>query len=207
MLHAHAHRGLIGPNAVVQVANALRTACGEDLARAVFRRAQLERHLGAPPEEMVPEAEANLLQSALFDEVGEQRAREIAFDAGLRTGDYLLAHRIPKPAQAVLKALPSRLAGRILLKAIARHAWTFAGSGTFKFVPGHPIAVSIAHCPLCRDRHGVQPLCDYYAGTFEQLFRSLVHRRASVREVACEAVGGDTCRFEICWDKERQAGR
>ena len=49
-----------------------------------------------------------------------------------RTGDYLLAHRIPKPVQALLKRLPAPLAARVLLAAITRHAWTFAGSGRFE---------------------------------------------------------------------------
>jgi hypothetical protein len=63
-------------------------------------------------------------------------AAEVARSAGRRTADYLLAHRIPKPVQALLKALPARLAARVLLSAIARHAWTFAGSGVFSASTG-----------------------------------------------------------------------
>ena len=40
-------------------------------------------------------------------------------DAGRLTGDYLLRHRIPGAAQAVLKRLPRRYASRLLLRAIA----------------------------------------------------------------------------------------
>ncbi len=39
------------------------------------------------------------------------------------------------------------------------------------------------------------PLCDYYAATFERLFRALVHPRAVVVETACEACGADACRW------------
>ncbi|WP_235823343.1 4-vinyl reductase [Azohydromonas sediminis] len=43
------------------------------------------------------------------------------------------------------------------------------------------------------------PACDFYAATFERLFRALVHPRASVAETACEACGDDACRFEVRW--------
>jgi len=44
-----------------------------------------------------------------------------------------------------------------------------------------------------------RPVCDYYAATFEHLFRRLVHRDASVAETHCEARGDDACRFELRW--------
>jgi replicative DNA helicase len=43
------------------------------------------------------------------------------------------------------------------------------------------------------------PACDFYAATFERLFAVLVHARARVHEVACEACGDAECRFEIRW--------
>ena len=43
------------------------------------------------------------------------------------------------------------------------------------------------------------PACDFYAATFERLFRVLVHPAARVTETACEACGDDACQFEIEW--------
>ena len=40
---------------------------------------------------------------------------------------------------------------------------------------------------------------DYYAATFERLFRRSSHPRATVTEAACEACGAYACRFEIRW--------
>ena len=204
MAHASADAGFIGPNAIIRVAEALRDVMGEDATQSIFARAHLEPHLASPPTEMVPEADVGALQSALFAGLEEDEARKIGFDAGLRTGDYLLANRIPKPVQAILKILPPSLASRILLGAIKQNSWTFAGTGEFKVTNGRPVIVSIAHCPLCRGRHGAHPQCDFYAGTFQRLFQVLVSRNAFVREISCEATGGSSCAFEIAWAKPAQ---
>jgi len=198
---AHANAGLIGPNAIIRVAETLRERLGEETARDIFARASLEPRLLTPPESMVPETEVGALQTALFEGLPQADAKKIAFESGLRTGDYLLARRIPKFAQFVLKLLPPRLAARALLSAIGKNSWTFSGSGTFEAKPGYPVLVSIAHCPLCRGRHSDEPQCDFYAGTFQRLFETLVSRNTSVREIECEAVGGSACIFEIAWAK------
>ena len=201
MAHASAEAGRIGPNAIIRVAETLRDVLGEDTTRVIFARAHLEPHLAHLPTGMVPEEDVGALQTALFDELEEGEARKIAFEAGLRTGDYLLANRIPKPAQAVLKILPPALASRILLSTIKKHSWTFSGTGDFSVANGHPVVVSIAGCPICRGRHGAHPQCDYYAGTFQRLFEVLVSRNTSVRETRCEAMGDPSCSFEISWKK------
>ncbi len=113
MAHASAEAGRVGPNAIIRVAETLRDVLGEDTTRLIFARAHLEPHLAHPPTGMVPEEDVGALQTALFGGLEESEAKTIAFEAGLRTGDYLLANRIPKPAQAVLKVLPSSLASRI----------------------------------------------------------------------------------------------
>lgn len=194
--HGAAH---IGPNAIVQIAEALRHALGSAAARTVFGSAGLTHHLRHPPERMVPEHEVRRLHGALRHELGAADAARIAADAGRRTGDYLLAHRIPRPVQAVLRRLPAGLAARLLLRAVTRHAWTFAGSGRFQARAGHPVVLEIRDNPLCRDLRTEEPACAFYAATFERLFRVLVHPGARVRETACEARGDDACRFEIRW--------
>lgn len=194
----------IGPNAILQVAAALVTADGPERTRALFAAAGLKHHLDSPPERMVDEADVVRLHAELRDSHAPEACRRIARVAGLATGDYLLAHRIPVPAQRVLKALPASLASRALLAAIAKHAWTFAGSGTFRATPGPwwggaPVVVAIEHCPLCRGAIAPEPICDYYAATFERLYAVLVAPAASVREVRCHARGDTECAFEIVW--------
>jgi divinyl protochlorophyllide a 8-vinyl-reductase len=196
---ASATVGRIGPNAITRVAEALRPRVGDGPTAVIFSRAGLASYLARPPETMVAEAEVTRLHAVLRDVLGSADAREVAREAGRRTADYLLAHRIPKPVQALLERLPAGLATRVLLAAITRHAWTFAGSGRFSASAGHPVRLAIQGNPLCRGAQWAEPGCDFYAMCFEHLFRVLVHPDARVIETTCEACGADACRFEIRW--------
>ena len=189
----------IGPNAVTRLAEALRESVGEAAAALIFEQAGLARHLARPPQHMVPEAEVMRLHLQVRVALPRAQAREVTREAGVRTGRYLLAHRIPRAVQAMLRWLPPRLAARVLLGAISRHAWTFAGSGRFACrVAGQgPVELTLRDNPLCRGMRQLEPACDYYAATFETLFRALVHPHARVRETACEARGDALCRFEV----------
>jgi divinyl protochlorophyllide a 8-vinyl-reductase len=187
----------IGPNAIIRVAEALVARHGS--ARQCFEQAGLENYLAALPQEMVDEREVIALQRALRDRLGIAEARAVSRDAGLRTGDYLLANRIPKPAQLLLRLLPPGPASGILLGAVAKHAWTFSGSGDFSFETGRPVRVKIAGCPICRGALSDAPLCDFYTAAFERLFTTLVSRRTRVDEVQCQAMGADACVFEMRW--------
>ncbi|MCF7994672.1 MAG: bacteriochlorophyll 4-vinyl reductase [Chromatiaceae bacterium] len=187
----------IGPNAITRVAEALIAVRGS--ADAVFAAAGLTHHLADPPETMVDERDVTALQRALRAELDAETAAAIAHDAGLRTGDYLLAHRIPKPAQRILKLLPSGPASGMLLKAVGKHAWTFSGSGHFSYTIGRPVRVRIEDCPLCRGSQADAPICDFYRGAFERLFTTLVNRRTQVTETQCQAMGADACIFEMRW--------
>lgn len=196
---ASAVAGRIGPNAIIRVAEALEQARGRDAVEQLLTAAALEPYLQALPTEMVDEREVTRLQQTLRSQLGISEARRISWDAGLRTGDYLLANRIPKPVQALLKILPARLASRVLIDAIGRNAWTFVGSGRFEGQPGRPTRLSITDAPICRDARADEPLCDFYAGSFERLFSTLVHPAARVTEVACQATGAHSCVFEVRW--------
>lgn len=191
--------GCIGPNAITRPAEALRARFGEATTAELFAQASLGRHLAAPPEAMVAEAEVTALHRVLRARLADEDWRLVAWDAGTRTGDYLLAHRIPPPAQAILRLLPAGRAAPLLARAIARHAWTFCGSGAFSAEPGHPLRLCIAGGPLSRGAACEAPVCDYYVATFERLFRRLVSPRAWAREVACEAQGAPACVFELRW--------
>ncbi len=200
--------GRIGPNAITRVAETLPAFVGTNATWALFERAGLVNYLREPPDRMVDETEVTRLHGVLRASLGSTVAGRVAHGAGLRTAEYLLAHRIPKPVQALLKRLPAPLAARVLLSAIRRHAWTFAGSGVFTAracggvftaAAGRPVVLAIRGNPLCKGMTAGEPACDFYAATFERLFRVLVHANAKVVEVACEACGAAECRFEVRW--------
>ena len=191
----------VGPNAIIRVAEVLRELGEPDSLSLIFTAAGLAPYLDALPEEMVEEHEVTRLQEALRTHLGVAQARSVAHDAGLRTGDYLLANRIPKPVQRLLKLLPARLASWILIKAISRNAWTFVGSGRFAGTPGHPTELSVVDGPICRQAIAAEPICDFYTGSFERLFSTLVHPNARVTEVACQAMGAPRCVFEVRWSE------
>lgn len=187
----------IGPNAIWRVAEALRDGPGPEALTRVFERAGIAGYLDSLPQEMVDEREVTALHHALRDTLGIKEARQIGADAGRRTGDYLLAKRIPRPAQVVLKFLPGFLAGRVLLKAIERNAWTFAGSARFSTQAGTPTRFIIEGSRVCLGVQAPVPLCDFYGATFERLFRELVDSKVRVIEVQCQAMGDPACVFEV----------
>lgn len=196
MSHA-AHTGRIGPNAVIRLAEALDALESKAVTKRLFIAADLESYVHSPPQAMVPEDDVTLLHRHLRHDLKPTRAATVSWLAGQRTADYLLANRIPRPVQRLLKLLPARLAAFILLKAIGAHAWTFAGTSRFTWRMGHPITLTFEDCPLCRGDHAGEPCCSYYAATFERLFRELISSKTDVRETACIAMGGEACRFEI----------
>lgn len=194
-----AHAGRIGPNAVIRLAEALDAVESKAVTRKLFIAADLEAYVHAPPQSMVPEEEVTVLHRRLRSDLGPGRAASVSWLAGLRTADYLLANRIPKPVQRLLRLLPARAAAFILLRAIGAHAWTFAGTSRFSWTMGRPIILTFEDCPLCRWDHATEPCCSYYAATFEQLFRHLINPDTTVRETACIATGASACRFEIAF--------
>jgi divinyl protochlorophyllide a 8-vinyl-reductase len=187
----------IGPNAVIRLVEALDACESRSVTARIFNLAGVEDFIANPPGAMVPEKHVTELHHQLRDIVGTERSRSVSWIAGLRTADYLLAHRIPKPVQRLLKLLPVRIGAFILLKAIGNHAWTFAGSGTFSWKLGNPVVLTISDCPLCRGDTATAPCCHYYAATFERLFRELINSNAVVIETECIASGAPACRFEI----------
>jgi divinyl protochlorophyllide a 8-vinyl-reductase len=188
-LHAAAP-GRIGPNAVIQLGHALIAIAGERRASEVFREAGHLPLLAAPPEEMVDERLPAALFAALWRALPDEIAARVADDAGRRTADYVMGNRIPRPAQLVLCHLPGRLGARMLLDAVRRNAWTFAGSGVCAVpVPGRVIEIS--GNPL------VMPGCVWHRAVFTRLFRAMVSPHARVRHAACCGEGAPACRFEI----------
>jgi divinyl protochlorophyllide a 8-vinyl-reductase len=181
----------VGPNAVIQLAAALRATGGEAAALDVFSVAGVIDALDEPPGEMVDEAIPRRLFAAVLSLWPAAEAAAVLHDAGLRTAGYLLANRIPRPAQAILKLMPAPLASRALLAAVAKNAWTFAGSGTC--TTSHPRAAVIE----IKDNPLAVPHCSWHAGVFEGLFGALVRARPVIRHPSCCAAGDPVCRFEI----------
>lgn len=194
---ARREAGLVGPNAVLQLAAALRAATpGDGMTERIFTSAGFEFLLENSPRDMIDEAIASRLFDALWRELPGEQAACVAYDAGRRTADYILANRIPKVAQAILKALPARIAAQLLLKAIAKNAWTFAGSGHCEVFAGRVSTVRISMNPLA------MPGCVWHVGVFERLFQALVDRRTHVRQTQCCAAGGQACSFDISFGPE-----
>lgn len=188
------HAARIGPNAIWQTLSVLDRYEGSAIRERVMARAGV----AVPPAQsgMIPETDAAAVHRAVYLELPDRGAGLLRL-AGLATGDYILRHRIPPLAQRLIRALPAPLGARLLAAAIARHAWTFAGSGAFRVVKGRPLVFEVTDNPL-RDPDG--HACVWHAAVFERLFARLVWPSVMVREVECQAQGGAVCRFEL-WPK------
>jgi divinyl protochlorophyllide a 8-vinyl-reductase len=182
---------VVGPNAITQLGAALNAAGGNPALARVFGAAGIEHYIASPPQVMIPQTEAIAAHRALRTQLPDL-AQAIAFDAGLRTADYLLAHRIPKAAQLILKALPARQAARLFLPAITAHAWTFSGSGRFSArITDAGCVLEIAANPLAADP------CAWHQGVFTRLFSMLIDPRARIDEIACTGAGAPACVFAV----------
>jgi divinyl protochlorophyllide a 8-vinyl-reductase len=187
----------IGPNAIIQVAQVVRDRLSPAFADAILRDAT-PYSLESMPTCMVDEREAQSVVRALVQRVGAGGATPVLREAGSRTADYLLANRIPAFAQLLIRLAPRRIGLALLLRAMAANAWTFAGSGHFAIVKAKRAPELVFHeCAMCRDMHESQPMCDFYAGTFERLIAELVAPDVRVTEVECVAQGGAVCRFQL----------
>ena len=189
-----ASQARIGPNAITQLVAVLDRVEGRVVRDQVMAAAGVA--VPDPALGMIPEGDAAAVHLALRMAVPE-RAEGLLRLAGLATGSYILRHRIPRAAQWVIRALPAPLAARVLAAAIARHSWTFAGSGAFRIVGWRPLVFEVAGNPLVAGLRGDHPMCHWHAAVFEQLFARLVWKGCVVREVACVAAGDGVCRFEV----------
>jgi divinyl protochlorophyllide a 8-vinyl-reductase len=186
----------IGPNAIIQTVRALHEQYGERADELLIRagRPDLCEQL---PAEMIDEQEFHDLIQHLRSQIGLEATAAILAHAGAYTGDYILANRIPRPAQVLLKILPPRLALNFLLAAIAKHAWTFVGSGQFTYGRDPTMRLKIVDCVECREIQAATPVCAFYQAAFERLIRALVKQRSCVYEIACAACGAPACIFEV----------
>ena len=184
----------IGPNAILQTLAVLDREEGEGTAAQVMAAAGVA--VPPPTSGMLPEADCAAVHRALRVTLPDRAAALLRL-SGLATGDYILRHRIPPVAQRLLRLLPVRLAVPILARAVARHAWTFAGSGAFRVVSTQPLVFALAANPLIAGEAAVAPICHWHAAVFERLFSRLIWPGARVVEECCAATGAAVCRFRV----------
>jgi divinyl protochlorophyllide a 8-vinyl-reductase len=190
---ATAPSGLIGPNAILQLLPVLDRFGGPGRGRALLDHAGIANVPDGRA--MIPETLAARLHHQLRLEEPAM-APSLAAEAGQRTADYILAHRIPKPAQWLLHHLPAALAAPLLSKAITQHAWTFAGSGQFTALT--PWQFQITDNPLIQGEASPQCLCHWHAAVFARLYSVLVAPGCTCTETTCGACGPQTpCRFTL----------
>ncbi|MEL6478555.1 MAG: bacteriochlorophyll 4-vinyl reductase [Pseudomonadota bacterium] len=183
--------GLIGPNAVLQLVATVAEVEGRERAEDLMAAAGI----GPLPDglSMIPEAEAARLHRVLR-QTNPSTARDLAVEAGRRTAEYILANRIPGLVRRGLSALPAGLAAQLLARAIARHSWTFAGSGSFRL--RGPWSFEIRDNPMIRGEVSAEPICHWHASVFERLFQELVAPDCRCHETECCAQPGHkACRF------------
>jgi len=207
----------IGPNAILQLLAALGARFGEAARKDLLERAGLARYLATPPEAMIPQAEVIAAYESLVSCYPFEQAEALAAEAGARTADYLLAKRIPKAVQWLLKLLPAPLAARVLFGAIGAHAWTFAGSARFSYAflsgragAGGGVAFSLQGCVLgggppdawpnsSKPVLAEFPMCVFYHATFSRLGWTLISPKVCVLETACVSDGAPACEFLLSW--------
>jgi divinyl protochlorophyllide a 8-vinyl-reductase len=185
----------IGPNAILQFVPVLEAAHGPEETAHILAMAGIIA-LPDPASGLIDEGPAARLHQAVRQALPGDAA-QLARAAGLRTGDYILANRIPRPAQRVLKHLPARISAPILSRAIARHAWTFCGSGKFRLASSWPPVFEIADNPVVRGEVSEAPLCHWHAAVFERLFTAICGPGWQAVERTCCAQGAAACRFEL----------
>jgi divinyl protochlorophyllide a 8-vinyl-reductase len=196
-----ASRGVVhrvGPNAVIQTRDVLDDAFGVALRRRVLDEAGLRLWQMQDPADMVSADDVNAFNAAIARLLPMADARAVLDEAGARTGDYIMANRIPALAQIVLRLLPARLSLRLLLKAVTQHAWTFAGAARVTSDAdwsGHGW-IRIEANPVCAGRAGFDA-CIWHEAVFRRLFSTLVFHGVHVRETQCTGRGDPACLFEI----------
>ncbi|WP_371227450.1 bacteriochlorophyll 4-vinyl reductase [Roseovarius sp. 2305UL8-3] len=186
-------QGLIGPNAILQFLPVLDNQNGPEWREGLLLKA------GVPDipdgQSMIPETDAARVHKQVRLDVPDL-APDLARQAGIATADYILKHRIPPPVQWLLKALPARSAAAVLSRAIARHAWTFIGSGQLRVAD--PWTYKISGNPLIANENSDVCLCHWHEAVFARLYQTLVASTCTCQETSCGAQGnGHICRFEL----------
>ncbi len=192
-----ADQARIGPNSIIQTVAALREQYDSAMVDAWLRQTGRADLLAAMPGHMLPESEFGAMMADLRDWLGMAAAKRVLERSGDLTAEYVATNRVPAPIRRILPLLPPGLGLRIFLPAIARHAWTFAGSGRFGYTFHPACQLTLADSVEARGVHADEPVCSYYQAAFQGLLQRVVSRRIAVREVACRAAGAEQCVFAV----------
>ncbi len=185
----------IGPNAIIQTVEALKELYGVPYALEVLQRGEQAHWVDNLPTTMVEERVFLSLAQALVGQIGSDEARRVIWRCGERTAQYLLDNRIPGPFQQLVKVLPRQVGFTLLLLAISKSAWTFAGSGTFHFSGGERPLLLIANPD---QTHVVLPeVCGFYGGTFEGILRALMGEQTRVVPASCGERWDCRCAYAV----------
>lgn len=184
----------IGPNSVLQLVPLLDESLGQQERLRLMKLSGLEELPG--DDGLMDETPAACLHQAVRAH-HPALAPALTRCAGERTGDYIIRHRIPVAALRVLRALPPWLSAPLLASVIEKHAWTFAGSGTFRVRSRHPLVFELIDNPVVRGERAAGPICHWHAAVFERLFSDIVDTNLRCEETRCCAAGADSCRFEL----------
>lgn len=101
----------IGPNAILQLVAVL----DDRLGRAARDRVMQAAGQVAPPPDagMWPEATGRAVHLTVYCDF-PVLAEKLMTQAGEATADYILAHGVPGPAKALIRAMPAPLGARLL---------------------------------------------------------------------------------------------
>jgi divinyl protochlorophyllide a 8-vinyl-reductase len=166
----------MGPNAIIQTVHALRDHYGTTIANTMLAHHEHAHLVEELPSEMIDEADFHRLVQMLVVQTGSSETGVVLREAGQRTAHYLLQHRIPRLFQRLVRILPCRMGMWLLLWAISKHAWTFAGSGQFRFVVDHDPTIS-----LTINYPSVETVAHFYGGTFSVLLQTLINPQIEVQ--------------------------
>ena len=191
----------IGPNSIIQTVAAAREQYGDEAVTAWLRRTGRAHLLEAMPDHMLPESEFGALIDDLRQWLGISAAMQVLARSGDLTANYVATNRVPGFIRLLLPRLPVGFALRMFLPAIARHAWTFAGSGRFGYTLQPVWRLTLADSVEARGVQAHEPVCAYYRAAFEGLLRRVVCDRLRVEEVACRAMGAVQCEFHVSLSK------
>ncbi|MFK8041997.1 bacteriochlorophyll 4-vinyl reductase [Congregibacter sp.] len=184
----------IGANSVLKLVPLLDDVLGEtERNRLVLSTglSELPKHEG-----MMAETPAAALHQAIRAS-HPTLAPALTKRAGERTAEYIMEQRIPAAALQVMLNLPPWLSAPLLASVIKKHAWTFAGSGTFSVRSKDPLVFALKDNPVVRGEHSTVPLCHWHSAVFQRLFSTIVDSNLRCIETQCCATGADSCIFEI----------
>lgn len=161
---------------MIQTVRALRECLGNGQANHLLQQGGQGYLIDHLPTEMVDEKAFTDLVAALVAELGIEQAQAVLARSGQLTALYLLQHRIPLFFQRLLQILPRHVALALLLFVISKHAWTFVGSGAFRYQLGRTTRLTVAS-----NIRPVAAVYGFYGGTFEHLVHALIDPNAAMQ--------------------------